>query len=416
VRAYEMARAFARAGLDVALLAPRGGDPVDGVAPLAFDVAPTTLPAGFDAYVVPVGYFGTGATRPAAGLVVADVYDQSLLSYAARDPDTAQGRVAFESRIHEVAATLLAADVVLHAGRASRFALLGMLSLLGRIAPGHADPGDDLLDVPLGAAPAPASPPAATDPPLPADAETVLWPSGTYVFFDADRALAAFERVAARRPRAHLLVAGGVVPGGAAADVANFERFAARANASSAASRIRFVDWMPYASRGAMYAAAKVAIVLTRPGPEDELSWRNRVVDAVAAGLPTVVDGASELTRIVADAGAGVLVERSVEAASSAIESILADDARRAACAAAARRLADDRLSWDVCVAPLVDRVRRPRRVGGGLAPAPVAAVRLNRRTWGTRLHRIEVSLRLRGPAGFVAHGLRRAAGRRGVE
>jgi glycosyltransferase involved in cell wall biosynthesis len=413
-RQYEMARALARAGLDVALLATSRGDPIDGVETSEYAGSrPTSLPAGFDAYVIPVGHFGAGAERPATGLVVVDAYDLSLFSYARRDADTPEGRVAFESRIHEVASALIEADVVLHAGAAARHALLGMLSLLGRVAPGHADPGDDLLDVPLGAPPPlPPSAPIVTDPPLPPGAETVLWPSGTYVFFDADRALAAFELVAARRPAAHLLVAGAIAPGAATADRESYERFAARAKASSAASRIRFVDWTPYASRGALYAASRVAVVLTHPGPEDELSWRNRVVDAVAAGLPTVIDGESELTRIVADAGAGVAVRRSAEAAAAAIESLLADDAFRAASSEFARALAAGRLSWDACVAPLAARIRRAPRADDGLAPAPIPAVRLRRRRWGTAMHRLEVSLRLRGPAGFVTHGLRRAAGR----
>src|SRR5207247_1885962 len=99
----------------------------------------------------------------------------------------------------------------------------------------------------------------------------------------------------ARRPRAHLVVAGGLGPGPAAADRASFERFAARVRASPAASRVRFVEWQPYPSRGCVYAAARAAVVLTHPGPEDELSWRNRVVDAVASGLPVIVDGESDL-------------------------------------------------------------------------------------------------------------------------
>src|SRR5882724_2314708 len=86
-RAYEMARALARAGLGVTLLAPPGGDAVAGVETTVFDGSgPVALPPGFDAYVVPGGWFGAGAARPAAGLVVADVYDQSLFSYAQRDP------------------------------------------------------------------------------------------------------------------------------------------------------------------------------------------------------------------------------------------------------------------------------------------------------------------------------------------
>ena len=411
-RSWEMARALARAGFEVTLAAREPGDPVEGVEVRALGADAAALPEGFDAYVLPPGSFGGGFVRPAGGLVVADLYDPFLFSYAYRDPATPEGRIQFESRIHELAAALLAADVVLHAGTPARHALLGMLALIGRIAPGHCDPGDDLLDVPLGAAPPPPAATVATDPPLPPDAEVVLWPSGTYVFFDAERALAAFEVVAARRPRAHLVVAGGLGPSPAPADWENFQRFAELARASFAAARIRFVDWLPYPSRRAVYAAAQVAVVLAHPGPEDELSWRNRVVDALAAGLPVVVDGESELTRLVAEAAAGIAVPRNAEAAAAAIDALLDDQAGRRVCADAARRLAAGPLSWDACVAPLVRRIGRGRCDSGGLAPSPVAAVRLARRRWGTVLHRAEVSLRLRGPAGFLAHGLRRARGR----
>ena len=411
-RSYEMARALARAGFEVTLAAREPGDAVEGVEVRALGADAAALPEGFDAYVLPPGSFGGGFVRPAGGLVVADLYDPFLFSYAYRDPATPEGRILFESRIHELAAALLAADVVLHAGTPARHALLGMLALIGRIAPGHCDPLDDLLDVPLGAAAPPPAATVATDPPLPPDAEVVLWPSGTYVFFDAERALAAFEVVAARRPRAHLVVAGGLGPSPAPADWENFQRFAELARASFAAARIRFVDWLPYPSRRAVYGAAQVAVVLAHPGPEDELSWRNRVVDALAAGLPVVVDGESELTRLVAEAAAGIAVPRNAEAAAAAIDALLDDHAGRRVCSDAARRLAAGPLSWDACVAPLVRRIGRGRREAGGLAPSPVAAVRLARRRWGTVLHRAEVSLRLRGPAGFLAHGLRRARGR----
>lgn len=411
-RSYELARALTRAGLEVTLYAREPGDPVPDVEVRAFGGDAPALPDGFDAYVLPPGSFGGGFVRPAGGLVVADLYDPFLFSYAFRDAPTPEGRIAYESRIHETASALLAADVVLHAGTPARHALLGMLALLGRIAPGHADPGDDLLDVPLGAATPPRARPVATDPPLPPDAEVVLWPSGTYVFFDADRALSEFELVAARRPQVHLLVAGGLGPAPSSADNDAFLRFAERARASHAAARIRFVDWMPYALRGSMYAAARVAIVLTHPGPEDELAWRNRVVDALAAGVPVVVDGDSELTRLVAEAAAGIAVPRSAGAAAAAIETLLADQALRRVSAEAARLLAAGPLSWSKCVAPLVARIAKGRRSGDGLAPAPVAAVRLARRRWGSALHRAEVSLRLRGPAGFLAQGLRRASGK----
>src|SRR5262249_12487728 len=85
-RPYEVARALSRGGLDVTLLAQRLGDAVDGVETREIaGTGPAALPAGFDAYVVPVGHFGAGAARPERGLVVVDAYDQSLFSYARRD-------------------------------------------------------------------------------------------------------------------------------------------------------------------------------------------------------------------------------------------------------------------------------------------------------------------------------------------
>ncbi len=408
-RAYEMSRALARAGFDVTVAAPGIGDPVPGVRAIV-TTADGGLPTDFGAYVLPWGEFGGGGSRP-PGLVIVDAYDLSLLSYARRDPDTPEGRLQFEGRLHRFAAALLEADVVLHAGRAGRHFVLGALTLLGRIAPGHPDPGTDLLDVPLGAAPPPRAPrPLVLEPPIPADAEVVLWPSGTYAFFDALRALEAFERVAARRDRAHLLIAGGVQPGGSPVDASSYDALVTRARASPFADRIRFAPWQPYLERGAIYAQASAAIVLTRPGPEDELSWRNRVLDALAAGVPVIVDGESEFA--LRSSGSGCIrVERTVEAAADAIERLLAEPAARRGHLEGAQILARS-FSWDACAAPLVARLREEPRQGQGLAPVPVSAVKLRRRRWGDAMHRLEVSWKTRGPVGFVAHGIRRAAGR----
>jgi len=123
-----MSRALARAGFAVTLLAPQTGDAIDGVEAREFGgAAPDALPAGFDAYVVPTGFFGARAARPRDALVVADAYDLSLFSYAQRDAATPEGRIAFESRIHETASALLGAAAVLHAGASARHALLGII-------------------------------------------------------------------------------------------------------------------------------------------------------------------------------------------------------------------------------------------------------------------------------------------------
>jgi hypothetical protein len=124
-----------------------------------------------------------------------------------------------------------------------------------------------------------------------------------------------------------------------------------------------------------------------------------------------VVDGESELSRTVLDAGAGIRADRTVEGAASALESVLAPGGLHGKLAEGARRLAAGPLSWDAVVRPLVTRIRRGREPRF-LSPVPVGAVTRRRKVWGTALHRAEVSLRIRGPAGFFAHGLGRAAGR----
>jgi hypothetical protein len=320
-----------------------------------------------------------------------------LLSYALREPESEEGRIDFERRVHGLARCLLESDAFLHAGRAGRHYLLGMLSLLGRIAPGHADPGGDVLDVPFAVPPRPRKRPAAAavDPPLPRGARGLLWSSGVYPFLDGVRALRVFERAAAGDARLHFLVAGGASVGTHPRDVRCWEEFRAAAEASPLRDRIRLLPWIPYAERGGTWALADLALTCTRPGAEDEISWRNRALDALWGGVPQVLDGDDDLTAALVAGGAAVRTARTVEAGADAVAGILADPARLDSMARAARTLADGPLSWDAAVRPLAARILEGR-TGGGLAPRPATPLRLEPRRWGGLLHRGKVSLRLR--------------------
>ena len=395
-----MAAALSRAGLRVTLAAP---NETEASVPHGVSIVPAgegDAPPGQDAYVLPVAYFMGNRERP-AGCVVGDVADPMLLSYATREPDSELGFVDFERRVHGLVRCLQESDVLLHSGPAGRHYLLGMLSLLGRIAPGHPDPGSDVLDVPFAAPPREESPPkpVAVDPPLPRGARCLLWTAGVYAFFDGIRALRVFEAVAPKDRSLHFVVAGGSQDSGHPRDREAWEEFRGAVEASAQRDRIRFVPWVPYAERAAVHALASLGIVCTRAGVEDEISWRNRVVDAAWAGVPQVLDGDDDLTRIMVQAGAAVRVERSVESGAAAVEALLADDGRRREMSRAARALTGGPLSWEVAVRPLAARILKGGS-GGGLSPRCVTPLRLHPRRWGSLLHRGEVSLRLRRARG----------------
>ena len=120
-----------------------------------------------------------------------------------------------------------------------------------------------------------------------------------------------------------------------------------------------FLPWMPYEKRGALYGAATAALALCRPGLETELSFRTRLLDAAAAGLPSVSIHGGALARRLADAGAGWTAS-DAPGLRRALEPVLRDAAARGRAAECARRFAAD-LAWPRVAAPLADFFANPR-------------------------------------------------------
>lgn len=120
-----------------------------------------------------------------------------------------------------------------------------------------------------------------------------------------------------------------------------------------------FLPWMPYEERGALYGASTAALALCRPGLETELSFRTRLLDAAAAGLPSISIHGGALARRLADAGAGWVAEDAA-GLGSALERVLGDPAVRREASQRARRFAEG-LAWPLVAAPLARFFENPR-------------------------------------------------------
>jgi len=123
----------------------------------------------------------------------------------------------------------------------------------------------------------------------------------------------------------------------------------------------------PYAELLAEYRRADLAFDLFARNPERELAFNTRTVDYLACGLPPLYNDYAELAGPIARYDAGYVVDPSDAAAvGAAVGAALDDPAGLAARRANARRLVDERLTWDRTVAPLAawcaQATRRVRR------------------------------------------------------
>jgi glycosyltransferase involved in cell wall biosynthesis len=148
----------------------------------------------------------------------------------------------------------------------------------------------------------------------------------------------------------------------------------ARATAE-ALDNVTFLDPLPRAALGQLYAGSQVALHLLAGLPEfAEWTAPNKIMDGLAAGLPVVTNQAGRAARIVADGPSGIAVPAGDAAAlADALARLAADPALRARLGAAARRQAvvrwDRRLLADRFCAVVEEAGRRapplPRALAG---------------------------------------------------
>ena len=366
IRALELAGSLAPR-FEVRLLAPN--DPAE--APRRAGVAVVSAPPGSasfhrelracDAALVS-GHAANEVFQAAPHLPVAvDWYDPFLVENFHYRESLGEEVEANDRRAWNLA--LARGDFFLCASEEQRLFYAGMMVLAGRIdaASSANDPEARslLAVVPFGASPAPPADPARILEAIGArPGDPVLFFGGLYDWHDLAPLYAIWPDLLRDFPRVSIVFS----------ENPNREQTPQREFSEAVeTSRSRgwkdrsffFLPWMPYEERGALYGAATAALSLCRPGLETELSFRTRLLDAAAAGVPSVAIHGGALAHRLAAAGAGWTV---ADAAGlrDALARVLGDETARREASENARHFAAD-LSWPKVVAPLAEFFDRPR-------------------------------------------------------
>lgn len=151
----------------------------------------------------------------------------------------------------------------------------------------------------------------------------------------------AMALLADSHPSAHLLIVGGG---------SRREAVAGRI-ATSGADNVTLAEPVPVAEVAVLFASCRAAVSVIRDSPLLEGARPSKVFPAMASGVPVIYSGTGEGARIVADAGAGLVVPpEDAGALADAMRCVLDDPEAAARMGAAGRVLAQQRFSWDVIV------------------------------------------------------------------
>jgi len=135
-------------------------------------------------------------------------------------------------------------------------------------------------------------------------------------------------------------------------------KLAAAMKAAKGLDFVRFEPWAPYAQRGAFYDRFALALLTFPQSIETDLSMRTRVYDYLWGGLPVVTSSAPGTDELLAQYGAGLIVDsESPQAFAHALLSALNDRERLRA---GAERFVEEQ-QWERVLRPLAEFVRAPR-------------------------------------------------------
>lgn len=339
---------------------------------------PTTLVARFDGEAPSASFatipFGTAAARNAlrsARVVVGqpgreilslggsvrrvfDLFDPVVLEL----PELAPRRPRVAAAIHlrrewgRLIAALRKGDLLVCASLAQRDFYAGVLAAAG--GPERED-AERWIEVPFGVepeAPSGEAEPARDARPL------ILWGGGTWPWLDPETAVDAVRRLADRGTECRLVFMGSKRPNDDVSFVGRSESLAAKVR--DAGDLVTWNEgWVPYAERGRWLRASRVALMLHRRTPETDYSIRTRFFDALWCGVPVVATEGGFVADLVEREDLGEVVRPAdVENVVDALERLLRDDARHAACVEHLERVRP-RFHWDRVAKPLVEAIVR---------------------------------------------------------
>jgi glycosyltransferase involved in cell wall biosynthesis len=307
-------------------------------------------------------------------VLVVDLYDPFHLEVLEQSRDLDDGARRHVVRVAtEVLNTQLArGDFFMCASDKQRDFWLGQLAGVGRINPAVYD-GDENLEAFLAVVPFGVSDekPERTRTALkgvvpgigPHD-KVVLWGGGVYNWFDPLTLVRAIDRLKERVPNVRLYFMGMRHPN---ADVPAMRMaLDTRRLVDSLELLDTHVffneDWIEYDERQNYLLDADVGVSTHLDHIETAFSFRTRILDYLWASLPIVATSGDSFADVIERRGLGMTVPAGDEVAlEEALFVLLTDDAKNAACRAAAAACADE-FRWTRALAPLLEYCRAPRR------------------------------------------------------
>lgn len=174
------------------------------------------------------------------------------------------------------------------------------------------------------------------------DAPVVLFLGRLHPLKGAEKLIEAFAQAARNAPNAVLVMAG--------PDEFRIEsEWRERASSAGLADRVKFTGMLTGDDKADMLARADLFSL-----PSIGEGFSMAVLEALANGTAVMLSPGCNFPEVV-DAGAGVVVDNDVEKMAAAMTELLADRARLRQMGNAARKLVEERYSWDVITDRLIE-------------------------------------------------------------
>jgi glycosyltransferase involved in cell wall biosynthesis len=343
--------------------------------------------------------------------LILDCYVPIFTEVSARDSaDVIREQAEFAREILFWTEPLRRGDYFLCAHRAQELYYQGVLSAMGRINPlTYGRPM--ILTVPYGIY---RDRPRADDRPVSrlvgGAAKKVLWFGGIYPWFDARGLVDAVAGVNRRRP-VRLIIVGARNPFNTSPDLlAKYRELAEYVRRPEYQDLVVMQDWVDFNRRADWYLDADLVVMVNRPGEENSLSWRTRLVDYTWAGVPIATNGGDPLGEALIAAGAAArLTSLEPGAMAQTISALLEDDG-------ALRSLRENLgafkrgLYWDVVTEPLTRAIESGTRAPDLLLDVPADPSR--GRAPGRLAAKVTKAVRLahKVPGYMRQHGIRNTA------
>lgn len=311
---------------------------------------------------------------PSKKILVADIYDPLHLEQLEqrRDNGPQDRENTLVSTTGMINTQLRLADFLLCASEKQRRFWLGELASVGRInklnLSGKSSP-DELIGVcPFGLD---EEPPLQTEhalrgkvPGIGMDDKVIIWGGGIYNWFDPLTLIRAIAQLKDAHPEIRLYFMGIKNPNPSVPAMRMAQETIDLSAELGLTDRYVFFnyDWVPFNERQNYLLDADLGVSTHFEHVETQYSFRTRILDYLWTGLPIVATKGDSFGNVLEQEGIGIGVDpKDVEGLATAIERLLFDESRLAACRANVARYAQQ-FQWNNTLKPLIEFCRNPRR------------------------------------------------------